>query len=39
MSDTFIMSARQAAELDHALERNGWTPAEVKKLSQGDTPA
>jgi len=37
MSDTFIMSARQAAELDHAFERNGWTPAEVKKLSQGDT--
>tara|TARA_B100002051_G_scaffold172700_1_gene163298 strand:+ start:315 stop:890 length:576 start_codon:yes stop_codon:yes gene_type:complete len=30
------MSTRQAAELDHAFERNGWTPAEVKKLSQGD---
>ncbi|MFN3188194.1 MAG: hypothetical protein ACK42D_01445 [Candidatus Paceibacteria bacterium] len=33
------MSARQAAELDHAFERNGWTPAEVKKLSQGNTLA
>lgn len=39
MADTFIMSARQAAELDHAFERNGWTPTEVKKLSQGDTLA
>lgn len=36
MTNTFIMSARQAAELDHAFERNGWTPSEVKKLSQGD---
>lgn len=30
-----IMTSRQAAELDHALERNGWTPELVKKLSQG----
>jgi hypothetical protein len=30
------MSARQAAELDLALERNGLTPADVKKLSEGD---
>ncbi len=35
MADTFIMSTRQAAELDHAFERNGWTPAEVKQLSSG----
>jgi hypothetical protein len=35
MPDTFVMSARQAAELDHAFERNGWTPAEVKQLSGG----
>ena len=34
--DTFVMSARQASELDYALERNGWTPADVKALSQGD---
>lgn len=37
MSDTFIMSARQAAELDHALERNGLTPADVKLMSKGGT--
>lgn len=30
------MSARQSAELDHAFERNGYTPADVKLLSQGD---
>jgi len=30
------MSSRQAAELDHAFERNGWTPQEVKLLSSGD---
>lgn len=36
MSDRSIMSARQAAELDSAFERSGWTSAEVKKLSQGD---
>ena len=36
MSDTFIMSARQAAELDHALESNGLTPAHVKLMSKGD---
>jgi hypothetical protein len=35
MADTFVMSARQAAELDYAFERNGWTPAEVKQLSSG----
>jgi len=38
-NDTFVMSARQAAELDHSLERNGFTPAMVKKLSEGDTLA
>jgi len=31
------MTVRQAAELDHAFERNGWTSADVKKLSAGDT--
>lgn len=36
MADKFVMSARQAAELDHAFERNGWTPADVKQLSGGD---
>lgn len=33
----FVMTSRQAAELDHALERNGWTAEEVKQLSSGDT--
>ncbi|MBU6388623.1 hypothetical protein KGQ72_01995 [Patescibacteria group bacterium] len=32
----FVMSTRQAAELDYAFERNGWSPEEVKKLSTGD---
>lgn len=36
MSDKFVMSARQAAELDHAFERNNWTPADVKRLSEGN---
>ncbi len=31
-----IMTSRQAAELDHAFERNGWTSGDVKKISQGD---
>ncbi len=37
MSDTSraVMSARQAAELDHALARNGWSAAEVKQLCAG----
>jgi len=35
MRDTFVMSARQAAELDYAFGRNGWTPADVKALSEG----
>lgn len=35
MSD-FVMSSRQAAELDHAFERNGWSSQEVKILSSGD---
>ena len=39
MADTFVMSARQAAELDHAFERNGWTPTDVKTLSKGGTLA
>lgn len=38
-NDTFVMSARQSAELDHAFERHGWTPADVKWLSSGDTLA
>jgi hypothetical protein len=33
------MSVRQSAELDHAFQRNGWTAADVKKLSQGRTLA
>lgn len=35
MSDKSVMSARQAAELDHALGRNGWTSEDVKNLSGG----
>jgi hypothetical protein len=31
-----IMTSRQAAELDHAFERNDWTSADVKKLSEGN---
>ena len=31
-----IMTSRQAAELDFALERNGWAAEDVKKLSEGD---
>jgi len=37
MSDKFVMSARQSAELDFALERNGCDPAFVKWLSSGNT--
>jgi hypothetical protein len=33
------MSTRQAAELDHAFERNGWRPEDVKKLSEGNNLA
>lgn len=36
MSDKFVMTARQSAELDFALERNGWKPENVKALSSGD---
>lgn len=39
MTDRFIMSSRQAAELDHALERNGWTSADVKTATKGNTLA
>ena len=35
MSDKSVMTARQAAELDFAFERNGWNSADVKLLSQG----
>ncbi len=31
-----VMSSRQAAELDHAFERNHWTKEDVKVLSMGD---
>jgi len=31
-----IMTSRQAAEVDHALERNGWTAEDIKKVSEGD---
>ncbi|MCK5060975.1 hypothetical protein KAR28_00325 [Candidatus Parcubacteria bacterium] len=30
------MTIQQAAELDHALEKNGWTAANLKKASEGD---
>ena len=36
MTDKFGMSVRQAAELDHAFERNGWYPPDVKKLCSGN---
>jgi len=36
MGDTSVMSVPQSAELEFALRRNGWTPADVKKLSTGD---
>ena len=32
-----VMGSRQAAEFDHALERNGWNTQLVKELSKGDT--
>ncbi len=35
-NDKSVMSTRQAAELDHALERSGWNPADVKTASGGD---
>ncbi len=35
MSDKFVMSSRQSAELDHAFERNGWSSEDVKWLSSG----
>jgi hypothetical protein len=31
-----VMTSRQAAELDHAFERNGYTAENVKKLSEGN---
>ena len=31
-----IMTSRQSAELDYALERNGCTPQDVKTLSEGE---
>lgn len=31
-----VMTSRQAAELDHALERNGYTAEDVKRLCNGD---
>ena len=36
-NDTFVMSVRQAAELDHAFARNGWSAEDIKKLSAGST--
>ncbi len=38
-NDTFVMSVRQANELDHAFSRHGYKPADVKKLSTGDVLA
>lgn len=34
--NNYVMSARQAAELDLALERNGLTPSDVARLAKGD---
>ena len=38
-NDTFVMTARQSAELDYAFERNGVTPKDVKWLSEGSNAA
>ena len=38
-SDKAVMSARQVAEFDHAVERNGGTADDVKWLSSGTTLA
>ena len=38
-ADKAVMSARQVAEFDHAVERNGGTADDVKWLSGGDTLA
>ncbi|OGL66204.1 hypothetical protein A3B21_01940 [Candidatus Uhrbacteria bacterium RIFCSPLOWO2_01_FULL_47_24] len=37
--DTFQMSTGQAHELALAFGRNGWTNADVEKLSEGNTAA
>lgn len=39
MGENAIMTSRQAAELDFALERNGGTAKDIKKMSEGDTLA
>ncbi len=39
MGDKFVMSSRQAAELDYAFARNGWNSEDVKDLSRGDVLA
>lgn len=36
MSDKFTLDVVQAAELKYAFERNGFTNADVKKMSSGD---
>ncbi|MBI1833963.1 MAG: hypothetical protein HYR90_04015 [Candidatus Andersenbacteria bacterium] len=36
MSDKFALDVVQAAELKYAFERNGFTNADVKKMSSGD---
>lgn len=35
MSDEFTLDVRQAGELANAFERNGWTNADIKKMSSG----
>ena len=39
MGDKFVMSARQADELDYALGRCGWSAADIKRLCEGDMAA
>lgn len=34
-----VMTCRQAAELDHSFDRNGWGSSDVKWLSSGDVSA
>ena len=36
MSDKFQMTVGQAHELDMAFDRNGWSAADVKELSEGN---
>lgn len=36
MADKFTLTVGQAHDLEMAFRRNGWTAADVKRLSEGD---